>query len=132
VAEVPRGTAGVDEAHPETVGVRGRRGCGQRGRVQHLSGGLEGKLADEAVRLGAAHKVHHLDETGNYSGAVLVELARAHGYGTHRLSKDTLGGCGHGRVIVEERRGRRRRQRGRGARGRRSRGQRAVIGLGAA
>jgi len=49
-------------------------------------------------------------------GAVLVELTRAHGYDTHRLSKDTLGECGHGRVLVEQRRGQRRLLRGRGRR----------------
>lgn len=61
---------------------------------------LEAKLI-AAQPLGVAPEVHHFDETGNFSGAVLVELARAHGYGTYRLAKDKVGECGHARALVE-------------------------------
>ncbi|KAJ1449195.1 hypothetical protein M885DRAFT_573128 [Pelagophyceae sp. CCMP2097] len=51
---------------------------------------------DETMGIAAAPK----RSSPTKRGAVLVELTRARGYGTHRLLKDTLGECSHGRILA--------------------------------
>ncbi|KAJ8613160.1 hypothetical protein CTAYLR_004828 [Chrysophaeum taylorii] len=62
---------------------------------------LQQVLDSEVLTSGMHSEVDHFDNTGNFSGKVLVELAFKHGYRLYRISSENDGQCGHARALVE-------------------------------
>jgi hypothetical protein len=63
--------------------------------------GFEEELRREEVAGAPSSEVHHLDETGNFSGKVIAAVLEKGDYGAYRLSKEEFGECGHARALVE-------------------------------
>ena len=69
--------------------------------VLEIANRFESALKAEEAASGVKSSVRHVDETGNFSGAVLVAVAEANNYAAYRLSKEQDGECGHARALVE-------------------------------